>query len=101
MVWLCSQTAICGFGAVISRSASNVRVHVKLPICFCSNGFAKYVTLYSDILWFAATDDFNKDEWFVDLDKMREAVPEVSWNACGDAVNPDSFSLDGFRFATH
>ena len=76
-------------------------IHEKLPICFYSSEFAKYKTIYSNVLWFVETDDFYKDEWFVDLKKLQETAPELQWRASVEAVNSDSFSVDGFRFATH
>ena len=58
-------------------------IHEKVPICFCSSDFEKYKNVYSDVLWFVATDDFHKDEWFVDLSELQEAAPELQWLASG------------------
>jgi len=93
-----SGEEVCHFLINNERAAY---IHVKLPICFYASNFEKYKKLYSGVLWFVKTEDFDKDEWFVDLKKMRELVPELSWCACVEAVNPKSFSVDGFRFATH
>jgi hypothetical protein len=89
---------VCGFSI---NSKLVAYAHEKLPICFCSSEFEKYKTVCSDVLWFVATEDFYKDEWFVDLKKLKETIPEIQWCACIEAVNPESFSIDGFRFATH
>jgi len=76
-------------------------LHKELPICFYLKEFKKYKATYSDILWFVKTEDFDKDEWFINLKKLQELVPEIQWDACIDAVDPASFSVDGFKYATH
>ena len=76
-------------------------VHSLLPICFCSKEFGKYITPWSNALWFVTTEDFAKEEWFVDVKKLQEVSPEVHWLACDEAVNPESFSIDEFFFAAH
>ena len=93
-----SGEEVCGF--VINRKLV-AYVHEKLPICFCSSEFERYKIIYSNVLWFVATKDFYKDEWFLNLKKLQETVPEIQWRTCVEAVNPKSFSVDGFRFATH
>ena len=93
-----SGEEVCGFS--INRILV-AYVHAKLPICFYSSEFERYKIIYSNILWFVATGDFYKNEWFVDTKKLREIVPEVQWRTCVEAVNPESLSVDGFRFATH
>ena len=76
-------------------------VHTKYPICFCMNEFYRYKEIWSNRLWFVSVDDFHKNEWFVDLNILRQIAPEINWLADKDAVNPEKFSIDAFRFATH
>jgi hypothetical protein len=92
-----SGKEVCGF---LINGQLVAYVHEKLSICFCLNEFDKYRNIYSDLLWFVKTEDFYRDEWFVDLKKMQETVPELPWRASIEAVNPESFSIDEFKFAT-
>jgi len=99
IVWdYLSGEEVCGF---LIGDKLVAYVHEKLPICFYLIEFDKYKDLNSDILWFVASEDFYKREWYANLDQLREMIPELTWSASVEAVNPDSFSVDDFRFATH
>ena len=87
---------ICRF---FTNEQTMAYVHWELPICFCAREFSKYRTLWSNVLWFVETEDFAKEEWFVDLERLREIAPEVHWLAEVEAVNPDCFSLEELDFA--
>jgi hypothetical protein len=75
-------------------------IHSRCPICFAKKEFEKYMEVFGSKLWLVLIEDFYKDEWHVDLNKLAEIAPEVSWCASKDAVDPDKFSIDGFKFAT-
>lgn len=45
-------------------------------------------------------DDYSSDNWFVDLNVMKQIVPELFWHASEGAVNINRFSLDDLYFAT-
>jgi len=87
--------------AFIANNQLIAYVHTKFPICFSKKEFHIYKEILSYRLWFVSIDDFYKNEWFVDLDKLRQEVPDINWLASKDAVDPESFSIAGFRFATH
>ena len=76
-------------------------IHAKCPICFKTKDFDKYKKIFNKKLWFISIDDFYKNEWFVDLNKLKQIAPEINWLADRDAVDPENFSIDGFKFATH
>lgn len=93
-----SGEEVCGF---FQNRTLEAYVHVNFPICFATKRFIDEMREYSDRLWFVGTNDFNKDEWFVDLVKLKQIAPQIDWRTCKDAVDPDCFSVDGFKFATH
>lgn len=59
------------------------------------------VTLNENGNFQATSIIFNKPEWFVDVSLLKSIASEISWNAGPDAVNPNCFSIDDFRFAAH
>ena len=89
---------VCSF--IVNRRTLMAYVHVKFPICFAADIFKKYKKRFADKLWIVSIEDFDKDEWCVDLEEMEWTAPEIQWMASVEAVNPESFSIDGFRFAT-
>ena len=46
------------------------------------------------------TENYDKDEWFIDLAKLKSEVKQISWHASEEAVNPNKFSLNDLYFAT-
>lgn len=46
------------------------------------------------------TDDYNSDKWFIDLNDLKQNIPEIYWHASEGAVNTNCFSLDDLYFAT-
>lgn len=46
------------------------------------------------------TDDYSSEDWSIDLDRLRNDVPEIFWHTSADAVDASCFSLDDFYFAT-
>ncbi|MCL1790395.1 MAG: hypothetical protein FWG40_03400 [Peptococcaceae bacterium] len=45
-------------------------------------------------------EDYDTKEWSIDLDALKRTLTQIQWDASEDAVNPTSFSLDDFYFAT-
>lgn len=45
-------------------------------------------------------NDFSTQEWFINLDSLKNNVPEIIWPISNDGVNPKGFSLDEFYFET-
>lgn len=52
------------------------------------------------ILEIVFTDDYNSDNWFIDLTSLEQEIPEFYWHASEGAVNMNCFSLDDLYFAT-
>ena len=46
------------------------------------------------------TENYDLDEWSVDINHLKKEIPQICWHACEDAVNVECFSLDDFYFAT-
>ncbi len=46
------------------------------------------------------TENYDKDEWFINLAKLKLEVKQISWHASEEAVNPNKFSLNDLYFAT-
>ena len=44
--------------------------------------------------------DFNVNSWYIDLDTIKLSVPEITWRASQDAVNPECMSINDFWYAT-
>lgn len=45
-------------------------------------------------------EDYNLEEWQIDLKMLREFTPEISWNVSPHAVNTENMSLNDLYFAT-
>ena len=45
-------------------------------------------------------EDYNLEEWQIDLKMLREYTPEISWNVSPYAVNTENMSLNDLYFAT-
>ena len=73
-------------------------LHTKFPICFAKPNFKEFCTQYNKF-WTIFTDSFDNEEWFVDIDQLKN-IENISWHASKEAVNPNSFSVFDFRFAT-
>jgi hypothetical protein len=73
----------------------------KIGILFVRKSYADKIskTLY-DKYKICIVENYNTDEWFIDLDMLKRTIPQILWNASEDAVNPTGFSLDDFYFAT-
>ena len=93
-----SGEEICGF---FDDTQLIAYVHLKFPIGFAKKKFEYYANKFKDNIRILTVDDFNTVEWFVDLEMLKVVASEISWHASVDAVNPNRFSVDDFRFATH
>ena len=45
-------------------------------------------------------DSIDAEEWYLDVDQLREDLPEIAWHACLDAVDPSALSLNDLHYAT-
>ena len=46
------------------------------------------------------TEDYDLEEWYLDLGILRECNPEIDWHASSYAVDPRNMSLNDLYFAT-
>lgn len=93
-----SGEEICGF---FKGSQLVAYVHLKFPIGFAKKEFICFATRFKNNIHVVAIDDFDTPEWFVDMNILQSFSPELSWYESEDAVNPNCFSIDDFRFAIH
>ena len=97
-----SGEEICGFFRDMHLVAY---IHLKFPIGFVKKEFMCFINKVKVRIpihvHLVIIKDFFDLEWHVNLNALKLIAPEISWNASVDAVNPDCFSIDGFRFATH
>lgn len=45
-------------------------------------------------------ENYDTDEWYIQLKELKEQLPEIDWHASAEAVNDNKFSLNDFYFAT-
>ena len=93
-----SDEEICGF---FKGSQLVAYVHIYFPIGFAIKEFHCFAAKFDNSINIVEIDDFTAPLWCVDLEILKTVAPEITWNASVDAVNPDCFSIDDFRFATH
>ena len=93
-----SDEEVCGF---FKGSQLLAYVHLKFPIGFAKKEFRCFANQFANSIHVVTIDDFDVPLWYVDLEILKSIAPEISWNVCVDAVNPERFSIDDFRFATH
>jgi|LSQX01.2.fsa_nt_gb hypothetical protein len=75
---------------------------VSVPILFLDSSYAganDKCQLFKAV-HVVHVDDFDAKEWFMDMEQFNKLVPELSWRANIDAVNPNSMSINDFWFET-
>lgn len=76
-------------------------ISAKIGVAFIRKNY-KFSNIKNviDMLEIVFTDDYCSDNWFIDLDNLKQMIPELYWHASEGAVNTNSFSLDDLYFAT-
>ena len=76
-------------------------IHTKIGIAFLQRDVenTNLVTLLN-ALYIIIVDDFNCDNWKVDISELRTKNPEIFWHSDKDVVNRDHFSLNELYFST-
>lgn len=76
-------------------------INTKIGIIFARKSYERKIPhfLFSKYEIFI-TENYDKDEWFIDLAKLKSEVSQISWHASEGAVNPNKFSLNDLYFAT-
>jgi len=75
-------------------------VHLRFPIGFAKKEFENFAKKFKKSIHILTIDDFSNPEWIVDLNTLNVIASEISWHASVEAVDPNGFSIDDFRFAT-
>ena len=76
-------------------------MNTKIGIAFArKQNLNKETIQVLESLFIVEVVNFSSDEWFIDLDILREKTPEIDWNARVDAVNIEKMSLSDLYFAT-
>lgn len=81
-----------GIVCMINAKIGVVFVRKEYNICYIRDSLS--------ILEIVYVDDYSSEEWFVDLVKLKQMIPEIYWHASKEAVNAKGFSLDDLYFAT-
>ena len=51
-------------------------------------------------IYVVETEDYDLEEWYIDLNILRECNPEIDWHASSNAVDVGKMSLNDLYFAT-
>ena len=86
--------------AFCSNSNFTIMLTCKIGICFVQGILDNIYYELLNKLNIVFVGDFSIEEWYVDLDKMKENVPEIFWHSSMDIINPNRFSLNDLYYAT-
>ena len=76
-------------------------INAKIGIAFIRKNYdTQKVNQIINKLEVVYTEDYCSEEWYIDLIKLKNIIPEICWHASEGAVNVESFSLDDLYFAT-
>lgn len=76
-------------------------LHKKIGIAFVKTeeGNEKVINEINE-LYVVEIENYNLEEWCIDLDLLRERTPEMSWNVSPYSVDVENMSLNDLYFAT-
>lgn len=76
-------------------------INAKIGIAFVRNGYNNSnVMQVLQELCVERIDNYDTDEWTIDLGMIKRQVPEIYWHTSENAVNRNAFCLNDFYFAT-
>ncbi len=88
-----------------TENGGKALIHSKFPIGIANESFLEsehaFGHLFSKEIHIVKTEDFNKELWFIDLEKLKDIAPEIKWIAGPDAVDSASFSALDFAYAVN
>ncbi len=80
-------------------------IHSKFPIAFVKGNFRKYDRragrVFSGKIHIVRVRDFEKRLWFVDLAKLKELAPEITWISSPEALDAELFSVLDYVYAVN
>lgn len=71
-------------------------IHTQIKLIFCNKNYD--LNLKNIAIVFI--NNFDVQEWSINLHQLKLLIPELKWHACIDAVNPNQFSLKELYYAT-
>lgn len=76
-------------------------IHTKIGIAFLHKDFANInLVKLLNTLYIVIIDDYNCDDWKVDISELRKKIPEICWHSDEHVVNSNHFSLNELYFST-
>ena len=77
-------------------------VSVDVPIAFVTEEFARELKALNQSwgMKVLSVEDFDKAEWHVDLEILRDTFPCLIWHVSADEVDPKHFSIEDLWYAT-
>ena len=80
-------------------------IHSKFPIAFAEGDFHKYDRkagrVFSEKIHIVKVQDFNKPIWFVDLARLKELAPEITWVSGPEDLDVSAFSVLDYVYAVN
>lgn len=76
-------------------------INVKLRLVFIRKKYKiKNIEKILEGFEIVFTENYDSEDWSMDVGKLESEIPEINWHASEDAVNTSCFSLNDFYFAT-
>lgn len=76
-------------------------INAKIGIAFVRNSYNNSnVMQILQELCVERIENYDTDEWTIDLSMIKRQIPEIYWHTSESAVNSNAFCLNDFYFAT-
>jgi hypothetical protein len=86
--------------AFLNNPNLSIMLNRRIGICFIRGSITDIYLEKLNMCNCVYVNDFSTQEWFINLDSLKNNVPEIIWPISNDGVNPKGFSLDEFYFET-
>lgn len=72
-----------------------------IPLCFCKiDSLEDIIKVFGDEVYIVAEDDFDKKKWFIDEEKIKANLNELSWIVQEGMLDLKRFSINDLWYAT-
>ena len=86
--------------AFLNNQDMSIMLNSKIGIYFARGEISDdYLNVLSDGNC-VYVSNFDLKEWYIELESLKDCIPEIIWHASGDCIDTNGFSLDEFFFAT-
>lgn len=75
-------------------------IHRIIKLAFVSRDYKDKMLDVLDGFYITPIDDWEEENWSVDLNVLRTNVPDILWHADEAAVDPNGFTLSDLYYAT-